>query len=89
VTKDNGRQKNPDTPVKEEEAEAIAQLRKHNGLASGTGGVASYFSVVPPSSPGSFPHPPCAGVTSGARAAASAAQVARGAKGGCDSTPQV
>jgi hypothetical protein len=56
------------------------RLRKHNGLAPGGGSAASYFSVVPPSSPGSSAHPPCAGVTSGARAAASAALVARSAK---------
>ena len=79
MAKDNGRQENPDTPPRQSKRRR-KQLRKHNGLASGKGCVASYFSVVPPSSPGSSPHPPCAGVTSGARAATSAALVARGAK---------
>jgi hypothetical protein len=55
-------------PQNKEEEEAEAILWKHNGLAPGKGCVASYFSAVPPSAPGSSPHPPCAGVTSGARA---------------------
>ena len=78
MAKDNGRQENPDTPDKEEEAEAIAEAQWTSTRQEGF--VAPYLSVVPPSSPGSFPHPPCAGVTPGARAAASAALVARGAK---------
>ena len=67
-------------PIPQPKKRRRKKLRKHNELASGKGSVASYFSVVPPSSPGSSPHPPCAGVTPGARAAASAALVARGAK---------
>ena len=68
-------------PIPQTKKRRRKQLRKHNGLASGKGSVASYFSVVPPSSSGSSPHPPCAGVTPGARAAVSAALlVARSAK---------
>ena len=74
-------------PILQPKKRRRKKLRKHNELASGKGSVASYFSVVPPSSPGSSPHPPCAGVTPGARAAASAALVAGSSKckGGCDS----
>jgi hypothetical protein len=64
-------------PIPQPKKRRRKQLRKHNGLG---GSVASYVSVVPPSSPGSSPHTPCAGVTPGARAAASAALVARSAK---------
>jgi len=48
--------------------------------AAGGGSVASFFPVVPPSSPGPSSHLSCAGVPSGARAAASAALVARKAR---------
>jgi hypothetical protein len=57
------------------------RLRKLNRLESGGGSVASFFFVAPLSSPGSSSHPPlrrC--VTSGARAAALAALVARNAR---------
>jgi hypothetical protein len=91
VAKDNGRQENPDTPDKEEEAEAIhalrpkrylktyeiffiafelgigffgtflgagRELRKHNGIASGKGCVASYFAyLLPPLVPSPTPTP--------------------------------
>jgi hypothetical protein len=62
------------------------RLRKHNGLVPGGGSVASFFPVVLPSSPGSSSHLPCAGVTSGARAAASLGGPGSSkGKGGCGS----
>jgi hypothetical protein len=51
-------------------------LQKHKGLESSGCSVVSFFSVAPPSSLSSSSHPPCADVTSGARAAASVAMVA-------------
>jgi hypothetical protein len=57
-------------------------LQTHNRLESGGGGVASFFSVACASFPPCFllPSPLCADVTSGTRAAASAALVARNAQ---------
>ena len=56
------------------------RLQQHKGLESGGCSVASFFSVAPPPSLGSSSHSPCADVTSGARAAASVAMVARNAQ---------
>jgi hypothetical protein len=50
---------------------------KAQRAAAGGGSVVSFFPVIPPSSPGSSSNLPCAGVPSGARAAASAVLVAR------------
>jgi hypothetical protein len=74
-------------PIPQTKKRRRKQLRKHNGLASGKGCVVSYFSVVPPSSPGSSPHPPCAGVTRyvGRSCSCIGGPGSSRCKGGCDS----
>jgi hypothetical protein len=80
MASDNGRRENPDIPAEEEEEEeALAKIKR--AIESGRYSTASFFSVAPPSSlAGSSSHSLCADATSGARAAASAAMVARNAR---------